>query len=143
VITKKKNRETTYMLYFCVVKRAFAYFLLVVVLFQQTEFHQILNVPALIIHYFDHSEKEGQLSFVRFIHDHYCEEHHKCDHKDERNHEFPYQSCDASHFNTICVVSQPQEFALLTFDQHIKHAESHSEYFFSESLIDIWQPPKL
>ncbi len=119
------------------------YLLLSSFLVSQTELHELLKVPALIIHYFEHSKAESDLSFAEYMHNHYCSEHHQCNHESAKEHELPFQCCDFTHLTIVCVMSLPEKFSFPVFESHIEHGLAYSVQFHSESDIDIWQPPKL
>lgn len=107
-----------------------------------TELHQLLKLPALIAHYIEHLQHE-ELGIAEFLHEHYCHEHHHCNHESESEHELPFQCSDCTHFMISGIVIGTENFSLPVFETEMKHGVVRSEHFISAAHTDIWQPPKI
>ncbi|MDZ4750365.1 MAG: hypothetical protein SGI87_02035 [Flavobacteriales bacterium] len=124
-------------------KRLFIYLLIVSVTFSMTDFDQLLSVPELFSHYLEHKEEEEDLSFIEFIHAHYCPEHKHCGHETEDSGTFPYQKVDSSIYTSLCISEVNEEIRFYSFSSSFTSSACHIEQFCSELYTDIWQPPKL
>ena len=125
------------------VKRFSAILLITLLLFSQTELHQLLNLPALIEHFIEHRAKNHDLSLMEFLAIHYVHPNQNdADH--DRDMQLPFKSTD-------CV----QTSLLSFFVPHYHHIEVEipainsiiyspvkTEWIPSIHAADIWQPPK-
>jgi hypothetical protein len=106
-----------------------------------TEFGQLLSIPTLIGHYFEHTETEENLTFIDYLHEHYCHEHKHCEHHDTGK--LPYQNVDSGFFSLVYIHELQEEIHFLSFSSFPEVNYSHNDRFCSELHRDIWQPPKL
>lgn len=106
-----------------------------------TEFGQLFSIPTLIGHYFEHTETEESLTFIDYLHEHYCHEHKHCEHHDTEK--LPYQNVDSGFFSLVFINELQEEIHFLSFSSFVGVKHSHNDVFCSELHPDVWQPPKL
>ncbi len=110
-----------------------------------TELHQLLKMPAFIMHYFEHQSEDQDLSFLAYINLHYTQNVKETHHSKEHNHDslpFKTHNCSTAHLTTGFVsvpffqLQQPTTFqiAIASFFQN-------TDYVFDIGNA-IWQPPK-
>lgn len=126
-------------------KRFVSIILLIGFLNSTTELHQLLKLPMLIHHFFDHNKQEPTESFAEFIKEHYITH---IDHSDKDNHEhdnLPFKTKDCATIHTTIAFSHQQTF-------FIKEPNTSPQIFLIEynevnyspaALSNIWQPPKI
>lgn len=117
--------------------------LLVILLCANTQVGQLLKLPVLIHHYFEHHYDGGGIPFADFLYKHYYDEksHSSPNNEHER---LPFKSHDLGFSQTTLVFQSPVAFDLQT-DKPIatKEITSYSEGFYSSFISSrIWQPPK-
>lgn len=103
--------------------------------------HELLKIPALILHYSEHTQSQD-LNFIEFLHNHYCAEHHHCDHEGETNHELPFQCRDCAHPPLTCVVESIEQLSFPKFELPLEYSRICCSHIALDSIIDFWQPPK-
>ncbi len=130
-------------------RRAIALFLLFSHLTATTQFHELLKMPLLVVHYMEHlQEEDGPLSFADFLHRHYSD-HHKDDLALEKHHNkhdnLPFKSsCCGGHApvflksEALFTATGPPLFANAAPTYSARLRDS----IFSRSTADIWQPPR-
>jgi hypothetical protein len=128
-------------------KKALAILLLNVYLFSTTELHQLLKMPFLIEHFFEHKVQNTQLTLWEFLCLHYADTQAK-DADYEQDMKLPFKSHDCCNSLVIvaCVLQQsplfhwPNRVTYLT-ERTFKVIE---EVFFNSSFhANIWQPPRI
>lgn len=118
-------------------KKFVASFMLMVVLFSMTEFHELVKVPFAFGHFIEHYSENQTLSVGKFLADHYSHtESHSHDHSS-----LPFKE----HSLTTVIQSLESSVSISTL---IVLPFSKIHYFhisdFDISLgtnLDIWQPP--
>lgn len=127
---------------FATLKNLFILFFLSVYIISATELHQLVKLPFLVHHYFEHKEKDS-ISLQEFLHLHYSTHHqNENDYNDKR---LPFKS----HENSVNINLSPLFFSIpsgfsLSFSLiKIKLYPLYSDNFSSSAFISsIWQPPK-
>jgi hypothetical protein len=115
-------------------------------LFTTTAAGELLKLPLLVHHYFEHDEKDDHESIIHFLLEHYAElhaaisQHHVNDHR-----HLPFKTTEKEYFSTaISLVpntfenSEPLVFNLMFVSSTAKETSAYSHF-----LADIWQPPRL
>lgn len=132
---------------FALVKKVVAIFLLTIYLVSTTELSQVLKLPVLVEHYFEHKEKNPGISLIDFLVLHYKGnhlEHHPHDDDYERDQKLPFMV----HTNVLNVVFVSPE--AITFEAKNRHLPGEHFKFptrndqFTDDIFSssIWQPPK-
>ncbi len=101
--------------------------------------HELVKVPALVKHYFDHDRTTDSLSFIDFLITHYVdqtEQSKKDEHKD-----LPFfHSCPLVVVYTCCESGIP--LAVMPETRFIQAEYAQPIYFFS-TQNSIFQPPRV
>jgi len=126
-------------------KKIIAISFLFVFLGANSELHQLLRLPVLIHHFFDHQEQEPDETFADFLNEHYSnhQNHSDNDHHDHDNLPFKTTDCATAHVSLAFVnpiqisISRP-----IVFQDKI--SSSYNGAFYSSTIVsNIWQPPKI
>lgn len=124
-------------------KKIFVISFLLTFLCSNTEICQLLKLPNLIHHYFEHEKKDSSISFVDFLNIHYNKNINHSDNKNEHGH-LPFKSACSHSVNTVFHL-QTQS---LVFIRKVVLIPSKIIIFFcqqfytSHDLACIWLPPK-
>lgn len=107
---------------------------------------ELVKLPVLFQHYFEHKELNNQITFLNYVVDHYNEVPHT-DNDEERDNQLPFKSTTTQ---TACVQSSlaiPQNHQILVkvpVRPLIKLDAPYVEYYIPNSYQSkIWQPPKV
>lgn len=111
-------------------------------LFANTAFLQLLSLPTLVHHFYEHVELDDT-SFIEFIKEHYIKEikHPDDIHHDHQKLPFKTEHCNV---NQILSITPNQYFSVLV----PKEVEFVSTFYslknYSNAYLNsIWQPPRL
>ena len=101
----------------------------------------MLKVPVLIMHFVEHKQLSGSLTFIEFISVHYSSDVAH----DEHDHELPFKDFD--HCVTVQTIVMPSSKIELQ-SQLVPETKSVYTSFYKASvpsshLSEIWQPPKI
>ncbi len=116
--------------------------------FSTTELHQLLKLPFLIEHFFEHKEQTQSITIWEFLSLHYAH-HSDQDNDDEQDRKLPFKSHDYCGF-ALAIAEVPKtespEFKnqerLLFFEPN--RYQLSDEPSRSSSILDsIWQPPRI
>jgi hypothetical protein len=130
-------------------KKIIAIFFLSIFLCANTEIGQLLKLPTLVQHYFEHrnnkNDDELGISFISFLKNHYNQNSHHASDAKHSHKNLPFKTCNCQSFNTMMVLLQQPIFllhhtAIISIIQITFYAEQH---YTSKSFGSIWQPPKL
>jgi hypothetical protein len=114
-------------------------------LFSTTELGELLKLPILVHHYFEHEEEHDHISILGFLKEHYAELH-KTENKHHADHhrQLPFKTYDHSFLtgNTSIVPSIYSNTEALTLTLIKSVSFSKDTSFYSHFLADIWQPPR-
>ncbi len=125
-------------------KKYFAISLFCIYLFSTTEMYQLLKMPLLIEHYFDHQEENKDLTLFQFLNMHYKNPHPK-DANDAKDKRLPFKShsdCGSAIsgnyiLTEIFTLDRPE------IETQTKRAVYKKEFLINTLLSKIWQPPRL
>lgn len=129
-------------------RRVLAISLLSVYLVSTTELGQLLKLPVLIEHYFEHREKNPALTVMQFLKFHYEGNHlenHPRDDDYEHDRQLPF-IIHTDVLNLSFVLALPFSFEIETKKSPID--KEHKVLPLDDTLSDndflsaIWQPPK-
>ena len=123
-------------------KRLVSIFFLFIFLSTGSVFGEVLKLPVLIQHYFEHSTDE-EISILDFILEHYdgeIEHHHK---KDNHHEKLPFKSIDSHSVEIVSLVTPP----LIVFNAVPDFSKSKTPSYYPPLYVNayldtIWQPPQ-
>lgn len=125
-------------------RKVFAVFLILVIIFPGETAHAFSFVPEFISHYNHHNEEHHSLSFLDFVGEHLSEGHHES----KQHHE--QDDCPTNHDHALVsftfVIEKKIAFEpLMQGNLHFEEKTPLPPYrfIFSEFHSAIWQPPKL
>jgi len=129
------------------VKKIIAVSFLFIFLYANTEIGQLLKLPALVHHYFEHHnhEDEHNISFLDFVKSHYNENHkHSDTDKHDEHQNLPFKTINTNLNTVIAFVNQPtislRKPIIIAINNTVPY---HSEFYISDVFARIWLPPKL
>ena len=107
--------------------------------------HDIVRMPVLVAHYFNHIHSDGHIHFTDFIADHYADnEHHDTDQDDHGN--LPYHKHDINFQQHVfsAAVLDILPIVLANYDaiNPLTKIISSQHFYSSTELSAIWRPPK-
>lgn len=128
-------------------KKQFAILFLFLYVFSTTELSQLLKLPILIEHYFEHKEKNSDLSFSTFLELHYSEDHFKGHPHDEdydQDKRLPFMMHSSTlNFVFISPLNINLDVADKTYVEKASDFPFENEFLINKIyLSSIWQPPK-
>jgi hypothetical protein len=131
------------ILYLYGVRKLVAISLVVVYLFGATEASQLLKLPVLVQHYYEHKAGNASVTLVQFLHMHYMG-HDDNDADNLRDMQLPFKT-----MNDCCMIAfnnlPPQKIQInevFAYDVQQEFTLLNDATPFSISLEDIFQPPR-
>ncbi len=125
------------------VKKLIAISFLFVFLGAHTELHQLLKLPILIHHFFEHHHQEPKETFANFLNDHYSDTNQHSDTNHEHDN-LPFKTTDCATAHISLAFVNPVQFSITiptTF--YDKISPIYHGAFYSPTVVNnIWQPPK-
>lgn len=116
---------------------------LVVMLILQTPVCQLMKLPVLVEHYFEHKHADGDdTGILDYLAIHYLSDVKQGDY--ERDMQLPFKQSSPSFL--LIVYFTPRTIELpLSESQPIKrdHSFYHRSFHTTESLAKVWQPPRI
>lgn len=128
-------------------RRVLAILFLSVYLISTTEFGQLLKFPMLVEHYFEHKEKNSQITVIEFLALHY-EGNHLENHPHDGDYEHDQQLPFLVHtdvLNVSFVLTPPFSFEIEMKNlvgKETKALPLDDTFSDNNYLSAIWQPPK-
>lgn len=115
-----------------------------VVVGTQTQLYQLLKVPVLVQHYFEHKQANHNISLTQFLLMHYAKKGHELKDKDDsRDMQLPYKVVNA---HTLVVECIPVQWDIHLHPAAPEAAERsyslHHESYRHTLNQKIWQPPR-
>jgi flagellar hook-basal body complex protein FliE len=130
-------------------KKIIAISLLSIFLCANTEIGQLLKLPTLIHHYFEHhndkDEDDHDISFIDFLKKHYNENDNHPSNTKHDHQNLPFKTTDCNSINSVIALVQQTVFTLHTTSIiSEKNIAAYTEqHYTSKSFGSIWQPPRL
>jgi hypothetical protein len=126
-------------------KKCIAILILAVYLLSSTELHQLLKVPFLVEHFFEHKEQNKDITLWQFLCLHYADQHAKtADYEKDRK--LPFKSHDGCCANFVAYIAQDIPSVPLIDKPIYNETQSfrlYKEVYAHASYLDaIWQPPR-
>ena len=125
-------------------KKFTAILILTAYLFSTTELHQLLKLPVVFQHYYEHKQLNGDISFLAFLDMHYMHGSPlSSDYAEDM--QLPFKTMDKCLTTTIPVIV-PQNIKI-TVNEPVQIKKDRQfimkeEFIPSSYLSRIWQPPK-
>lgn len=125
----------------------FAILFLLTYLFSTTEFYQLLKIPVLVVHFFEHKELDPEMSVIGFFVHHYEGNHlenHPQNEDFEQDKRLPFMT-HIDLFSFCCEYTPPYYQIIRQKVPHIAKLKIPvPNDYFTESLFhsSIWQPPR-
>lgn len=123
--------------------KRFVFILLTIHLFASTELSQFLKVPVLVEHFIEHKNQDVSMSFMEYLIHHYGG--HEMDEDWETDMKLPFMKhIEIVHFIFVIqkalVIVTESNFELIA--SAVKFIPT-SDFFTSESITTVFQPPRL
>lgn len=128
-------------------KKIIAISFLFIFLCANTEIGQLLKLPTLVSHYFEHDDHEADnnISFIDFVKSHYNDNHkHSDTDKHDEHQNLPFKTINTN-INTVLAFENQSTFSFrkpISIDVN-NTVPFHKEFYTSSVYICIWLPPKL
>lgn len=126
-------------------KRLMAIFFLFNFLCVNTALGEILKLPLLIHHYYEHIHENGEETIVDFLAQHYkgdIEHHHQDKHNDHER--LPFKTLNDLIAQVISLI--PQQMLSITRiiyeEADIKLSTNYHQNYTNTYINSIWQPPR-
>jgi len=126
-------------------KKSIAILMLGLYLFSTTEAHQLLKLPILVQHFFQHKTENGDTTFLSFLKMHYSD---KVVYDDDyaTDMQLPFKA----HHDNFCITATPSlptpkfevEIVLFPITEAAIPIKNDSQYLFIPNN-DFFQPPRL
>lgn len=128
---------------FAALKKIISIAILFVYVITCTEFAQLLRVPILVSHFFEHKEEDEGISFGEFMLIHYVAEYGEDDYQQDTH--LPFKAVDGNTIQIIafvpflssCLKAKPIYAKVQKYDPYV------DGFIDNAYLSSIWQPPKL
>jgi hypothetical protein len=129
------------------VKKIVAISFLFIFLCANTEVGQLLKLPTLVSHYFEHSDHKDDhhIAFIDFVKSHYNDNHkHSDTDKHDEHQNLPFKTINSS-VSSVLAFENPTDIVFrkpITISTSITTPFS-KEFYTSDVFACIWLPPKL
>jgi len=118
-------------------------FLLFIFLYANIAFGQLVRLPTLVHHYWEHVEWDNNPSIVDFLKQHYAKEINHSDDKHNDHENLPFKAMEVQSTHVITIVpSLSHSLSLHPEAVAIKQAIYKKLYISNAYLSSIWQPPR-
>lgn len=110
-------------------------------LVSNTEFHELLKLPLLVIHYLEHKNKTPDITIAQFFDIHYNTETQDDDYK--RDSQLPFKSVEHISPNWFAfILHYDVKLPALHFYTNAEFSVYKASFISFQLLSNIWQPPK-
>lgn len=108
-----------------------------------TQLIEVLKLPILINHYFEHKAENKHITFIDFLKLHYAETKHYTQHHKEK--QLPFKAIPQTAFNVVAI-NKTDFVESINYNSstsnYIKHTAHYNSKCISFYTANIWQPPK-
>lgn len=116
--------------------------LLMTITLNSLSLQQILKMPILISHFFEHQQRGPSITFIEFLSMHYWGQDID-DNDDERDMELPFKKVDFSHSSLTLFVEANIELVTGNFPSDSSYTILESENHSASHLGSLFKPPRL
>lgn len=113
--------------------------------FSSTECSELLKLPALVDHFYQHQEENKSITLWSFLCMHYA--HGDVNDADrDQDMKLPYKSVDCNNNFVFIIILPENNFDLSKIILPIENKANNDFYlnrFYSSNCVSIWQPPKI
>ncbi|MBC8985033.1 hypothetical protein H9X96_04510 [Pedobacter sp. N36a] len=125
-------------------KKHVSIFVTIVLLIFSTGLQELIKLPLLFQHYFEHKALNEDISFSVYLFDHYNSIPHT-DNDEDRDNQLPFKSIDKNSILTSPATPPFHKYTIKAFSALLKlnpviYHDDHIPYAY---LDTIWQPPKV
>ena len=115
---------------------------MVLLVLTQTELHQVLKLPVLIVHFQEHRALNKEISLLDFFIDHYVDQI-ILDNDDQRDSQLPFKTTHCVN-TTIVALSEPVQLDLRPREASIEREFNihRADFPRAGALHNIFQPPR-
>ena len=115
---------------------------MVLLVLTQTELHQLLKLPVLIVHFQEHRALKKDISLVDFFIDHYVEQI-ILDNDDQRDQQLPFKTTHCVN-TTVVALSEPVQLDLRPREESIEGEFNiyRTDFSGAGAKQAIFQPPR-
>lgn len=108
-----------------------------------TEIQEVMKMPVLFQHYFEHKDLDESITFWAYLTHHYSDIPHT-DNDEARDMQLPFKTHDhSSGFTPALEPSSFNTLRKLSNTIHIRFATNYNEDFLSSAYNNkVWQPPR-
>lgn len=111
-------------------------------LLSNTEFHELLKLPLLVVHYIEHKTETPDITIAQFFDIHYNSETKDDDYK--RDAQLPFKSVEHTSPNFFAFITHYDvKLPVLHFNTDTELSTYRTPFISFQLLSNIWQPPKL
>ncbi|MCZ2100976.1 MAG: hypothetical protein LC107_05510 [Chitinophagales bacterium] len=125
-------------------KKVIAIFFLFSFLSANTAFGEVLKLPLLIHHYFEHSQEDDDNSIIDFLAKHYGKDinhHHNDSHHDHDK--LPFKTFNPHSVNMFDFQPLFNEVSIPLAEKELKTPVLQQQIYHNDYLDSIWQPPQV
>ncbi|MCW5908019.1 MAG: hypothetical protein KIS94_09185 [Chitinophagales bacterium] len=122
-------------------KKAAVVILTALFLVSNTEFHELLKLPLLVVHYIEHKTETPDITIAHFLDIHYNTETKDDDYK--RDSQLPFKSVEHTSPNLFAFITHyVVKLPVLHFNTDTELSTYRTPFISFQLLSNIWQPPK-
>lgn len=124
-------------------RKFFTILILAGYLSSSTQLIEVLKLPLLIEHYFEHKAENNNITFLQYIKLHYAETKHYAQHHKEK--QLPFKVIPTACFNVVAINKTNFVESIsytVSSTNIIKHTAHYCSKYISYYTANIWQPPK-
>lgn len=125
--------------------RLLAIFFLFTFLSANTAFGEVLKLPLLVHHYFEHTQEDKSETIFDFLVQHYSGNiNHHHHNKDTEHDHLPFKTLNSHATQVISIIPQPiLSVSQLIYELDDVKISSHNQQNYSNAYLkSIWQPPR-
>lgn len=125
-------------------KKHVSIFITLILLIFSTGLQELIKLPLLFQHYFEHKAINEGITFSTFIFDHYSSIPHT-DNDEDRDNQLPFKSIDQNSVLTSPATPPFHKYLLKNFSAVLRNCPIiyNDDHVPSAYLDTIWQPPKV
>ncbi|WP_316838624.1 hypothetical protein [Pedobacter gandavensis] len=125
-------------------KKRIAIFITLILLIFSTGLQELIKLPLLFQHYFEHKAINEDITFSTFLFDHYNSVPHT-DNDQERDNQLPFKSVDQHSVLSNSAAPPFHKYQIKVFSAQLrtKTVIYNDDHVPSAYLDTIWQPPKV